>query len=774
MSGLADIADVKPDWSMPENDLSRRYLRLLEAWIPVGVAHYAEWDVRPGCGHFFGGTYWYGMETARTAELCMLAALSPEYREQDVGVSRADLLRMATAALRYLCFTHDTGPDDCVRPSSPWSHEQLVGTKWGERGKDFFRQSQCAWSVAPMARTAFMLRDRLDDDLLAMVARVCEDYVTRFADMEPRNGVYLDTQTEENGWTAWGMTAAALFLARHPDAEQWLDAARRWLLAIALTPQDAFNAGMISDRPVRDYFHKLVTTLPDFWAENHDTAHPTYTASGIGFAGATADLHKLHGRPIPPEIYWNRREVYRTLCRTACDHGSFGAPQGMDWPYLWHVVSHWTHVFAAVHLEDPIGAAMLRRALDTTEKRMADAGGRMVEPRIVEKCAHIQDPMIMVEPSAWSLAGCYASLRFFGPGVDPLSDAEVESALAGTATYPHAGIVQHRHARGQAFFSWRNRIMALPQTREGAYFIGPESVTLLGRPVLKEYPESHRLRSIEVSRRENGFAAALVMERCQDSLRQEVLFASLPEGRILSWERFTALKDGTVEGLDQGALAVTNERFPSFGSNCRGERMLYGPDIERRYESRVESSPDDEAIDRFDHPLWLNVDDRLGIWFAGTGVTQYHNHHVHQPFHAVKDDLILSRLETPRTMRAGDEVACLAALLVLSQPHEETPDETLHVLTGPSDAVALLSGDYLAAANFADTDRELVFAMPAGEGPAPLFAGTRFESDGTRWRYSLDVPANGALFRAGMGVVPAAGPVAYECTECGSVFPVVG
>ncbi len=82
-----------------ENDLSRRYLRMLEAWIPVGVEYFTDWPDRPNCDHFFGGCHWYGNETNAPAEAFALASVSPEYDGKTVGVSRSDLREMAIKGL---------------------------------------------------------------------------------------------------------------------------------------------------------------------------------------------------------------------------------------------------------------------------------------------------------------------------------------------------------------------------------------------------------------------------------------------------------------------------------------------------------------------------------------------------------------------------------------------------------------------------------------------------------------------------------------------------
>ena len=125
-----------------ENPMSRRYLRILEKWVPTGVRYFEEWPDRPNCGHFLGGVHWYGIETIAGAVTFAAAASSPEYNPKVGGCSRIELKRMALKALRYLCFTHDSGPADCIRPSTGMGKPEICGTKWGERGQGFFRESQ--------------------------------------------------------------------------------------------------------------------------------------------------------------------------------------------------------------------------------------------------------------------------------------------------------------------------------------------------------------------------------------------------------------------------------------------------------------------------------------------------------------------------------------------------------------------------------------------------------------------------------------------------------
>ncbi|MDE2724138.1 MAG: hypothetical protein OXI59_12250, partial [Gemmatimonadota bacterium] len=197
MVRMTDITDLQhPHLPDTENEMSRRYLRMIEQWIPTGIAYFADWPDRPNCGHFFGGCHWYGIETISCAETFAYASTSPEYDEASTGVSRDTLREMAIKGVRYLCFTHDSGPEDCVRPSEGLGRTENCGTKWGERGKGFFRESQCGSTVAGLARICLLLRKWIDRETYMMVARVHEDYAARFGNMAPKSGVYTDTQME--------------------------------------------------------------------------------------------------------------------------------------------------------------------------------------------------------------------------------------------------------------------------------------------------------------------------------------------------------------------------------------------------------------------------------------------------------------------------------------------------------------------------------------------------------------------------------------------------
>lgn len=739
-----DTTDLAgPDLPVAENDLSRRYLRIIERWIPVGVEYFAEWPQRPNCGHFFGGAHWYGAESAGPAETFALASVSPEYDAGATGISRRELQQMALMAVRYLCFTHDTGPEDCVRPAEGLGRAENCGTKWGQRGEGFFRESQCGSTVAAIARVCLLLRDQVDDETWMMVARIHEDYAARFGDMAPKSGVYLDTQMEENAWTAFGLASCYLFLSGHERAGDWEANARRWMFSACTAPQDARDFGRVGESTAAALTGKTFTALPDYWAENHGMVHPSYTASGLIFMMAVGCQLGLWGRDLPPELWWNRRRIYENLKAVTDGAGYPQAIQGMDWHYLPTAGAETPHAIASVFFDDPDAAALQRVGLRNCELRQEGNDGRLYDRDLAERAHDQQDPMIMREINIQSAAHLYLLHRLFGPGAEPTPPDELEKRLQGVRLFPHAGFVHHRHTRGQTSLSWRNSIMALPLTREGIYTIAPATDSWLGRPVVRERPDSHRLVSARITEHDDAFAGVLVIDRCQESLRQQVLLASLPDGRMLSWERFVALEAIVLAGLEQGFLRLTNETFPLLGSCSRGVRRLYTPDGARDYHGWLGESEDDDVVDMLGRPGWLNLDDRIGIVFAGPGEAIYHNRHHHRPYRAIADDVVLSRLEGPQELAAGEASEPLTALLIPEQPHEETGHSRLRVLDAPPDIVGMLTGDYLVAANFGDRERDVTLDDPGAES-SWTFTGATAEVLADRVRYSLTLPARSA------------------------------
>ena len=709
-----------------ETPLSRRYLRILENWVHVGLEYYQDWPVRPNCGHFLGGCHWYGSDTAGPVLAFAVAASSPEYDARRAGASRKTLRELALKGIRYLCFTHDTGPADCLRPARGLGRPETWGNKWGERGRGFFPESQCGTNIANLAISAMLLGNLVDDQTWRMLAKIHQDYAERFGTMKPKSGVYTDTQMEENGWTSTGLASVECVLGNSSRAATWAATARRWMFCTATTQQDTKNQAIFDgERTVADCTERVFTTLPDYMAENHGMVHPSYTASSVNFLGKVAIVYGMHGRRVPKHALFNRQVVYDQLKLTTDRNGYLHPVQGMDWPYLSPDPGTGLHATASLLLRDAVAARFERQALELMEGRLLSTGGRMHDKAMAETVHGPQDPLIMRESGVSGVAHTYLLHKLHGDGPKPMSLAETDRRLRGTRVFPHSGFVFHRHRAGQTSMAWRNNIMVLPLNRDGINTVAPAYDSFLGTVRIKGKRGSQDLVSVRVDQQQDGFAVAMTMDRAQGSVRQEVLFAGLPSGVSLSAERFTAREAVTVEGAEQGFLRIVNERFDKLRGNCNGYRVLYLPEHKERFEGGVSTDPNDDVVRGYDHPAWVNVDDRLGIVFLGSGGTVYHNRHYFKVWRAVADDLWLSRIEKRFRVKPDDTITELVALLAPGKSHREMDDLSLTVLSTGRRGAGLIADGHRALASFEAKPVSFAFSVSRRDlKHMPIFEGT--------------------------------------------------
>src|SRR5574341_204144 len=511
--------------------MSRRYLQVLMCWVPVALRAFHGWPERPHCGHFFGGVFWYGLETSGPIATLALVASSPEFDPGLVGCSAAELRQIALQGL--------------------------------------------------------------------MLAAIATDYLGRFGTMAPRSGVYSDTQSEENGWTALGLVASLLLLpatllpATTPTATRWAHV-KRWMFCTATMPQDSANGAAFADgTSVREWCQQTYTLLPDGTAENHGFVHPGYMAAALTLSGAALNLLHLCHQPIPPHLFWHRQDCYNVLKRWCDTAGAPHCPQGMDWPYFDYVEYSFLHATANLYLEDAEAACLERCVLATVERTCAAHDGRLVPAEVAQYCHTFQDPALMQESHAVALAQSYLAHRLLGMGMVPTDQPAMAQRLAGVAVYTHGGLLLHRHIHGQTSLSWRNRTMVLPATPEGMQMIGPQSGTLLADIRVVGQAESTTLVALTIRDAPDRVCVVLVQELAQGSVRRQVLFASLPHGKCLTVERLVARQALTVESLVQGYLSVINDGYFGDYPDLRGQRRLFwdgGVQVWYGYASNTDSA----------------------------------------------------------------------------------------------------------------------------------------------------------------------------------------
>src|SRR5262249_6595562 len=172
----------------------------------------------------------------------------------------------------------------------------------------------------------------------------------------------------------------------------------------------------------------------------------------------------------------------------------------------------------------------------------------------------------------------------------------------------------------------------------------------------------------------------------------------------------------TVEQVVQGRLSVINDGYFGDHPDLRGQRRLFwagGTQLCLGYAS--DSDADDTIIELGDS-RWVNLDDRAGLVFQGSGRTVYRQQHVFPVWRAIEDTLILSLQETPQRYQAGEELARLVAYWCPGQAHQETAQQQLILHASPPETVLIEVDGYLCAGNFGETTVVLPKEMTLSAG----------------------------------------------------------
>jgi hypothetical protein len=521
------------------------------------------------------------------------------------------------------------------------------------------------------------------------------------------------------------------------------------MFCTAAMPQDTHNQALFADgKTVSEIGRRIYTTLPDGMAENHAIVHPSYLSSGVNYMGSTALQYALFGQTPPPHLFWNRGYIYSRLKETSDSLGFAHRVQGMDWPYF-NIGTPTLHAIAGLFLHDREAAYLERVGLDWVEKVQAINRGRILDPEVSEICATQQDPVAVTEYGGSGFAFPYLLHRVYGPGETPCTPEEFLAATKGVRHYPHAGVLFHKHDKGQVSLSWRNQTMVMPLAMDGLELIGSARGSMLASIVVRGHPANEEIVGLRVWNGSDRASAVLSQHLAQGSVARKVFFASLPDGNTLVVERLFARKDITVESLRQGYLHIVNEKFACAGADGRARRTLYYPGGEKTFFGFPSRDPADDLILPLDHPAWVNIDDRMSLFFQGTGATRYTNRHFFKVWHAVADDLELSVQDTAQPYAKDALIGELTTLIVPSQKHGEIAGNPLIIAKTAEGVRAALSGNFLAWVNFGEKPcrTEAFFAAKPG-CDMPVFPGAGVLG-GDGWTYVLKGDAlEGAIVEA--------------------------
>jgi len=727
MKGTGFLASVKAvDPSIgSDNALGLQYYDSMLKWARHADTTFANWDVRVNCGHFFGGCYWYEIETAFTVALYAVLAKYGPYEEEITGVPRERILAHAIAGIRYLGFTHDTGPADCVRVEG--HNPKCSGKKWGGKDDPFFQASQHGRPVSALGMAAWILWDELDDETRKLVASVVTSYAERWSAEMPRTGAYIDTQTEENAWTGQGIYIATCMFPDHPHASKWREAAKVWLMNVRSIPDDRRDLTLIDGKPVNSWV-ETVTTHPDFTVENHGIVHPFYQGLGIAFPAKAALWNSMMGQENVPEwLTWHMPEVYEAMKKVCGSDGQPVPVQGQDWWYEQHPEAAVVHCAMNVYFGDRDAAYLERLCVEYLKKvQDSNAQGRIY---------HSLSDRLSINPTqtigikevyaSYYLTSCYLMHHYSGPGVEPVGESDFVQKYSGVSEFPHGGFVVHRHAGSMTTFSWRNAIMALVMPEDGMWAIVPQNQSYIGEIEAEgmdwERPE---VINSSVSRRDDGFAAIARLARCQGAVRQDVVFVSLPDGSAVYMDSMRALRAVKVDEIKTGLIGVRNEYYSQLADVAGGRRALYSACGEDTAEMNFEET--DDVYYRCEGSNWFNVDDKIGYIIDGSGGILYCNKHRYPKWRGFEDTLVLNYRDEPQRYSRGETIGSTLIVTIPNQEHSATRRYASKVrrVHASREVVGALCGDYLVLGNFHPSRVETEVKIPVlDRADVPVFPG---------------------------------------------------
>jgi len=741
-----------------ENEMSRRIYRILLKWIPFGNQQYEDWDGRQNCGYFFGGSFWYSSDTAFMAAIWAVLSKVGEYDESVSGIPRIILQERAIRALRYIGFTHDTGAVDCVRVKGVLPYTS--GKKWGGQGDSFFMSSQNGKTIANIGYTVWLLWDDLDDETKLLMQNVIASYADRWCDDEPRNGVYYDTQCEENGWTAAGIAAGLALFPEHPHHEDWKAGFEKWTINTITTYKDrlADPSGLIDAAPGNRV--KTVTFHPDYTTENHAFVHPSYLCAGINLRIYHAILSLMGNQEVLPCSLHNNEMLYENTVKRWAQFDGLAVPvQGQDWWYNRQHERQETHAMLNVLHHNADAARFERAAFDSIERlQQSNTKGCLLEEN-GEECVinreHAQFAKDLEHISAVDLTKTYLLHLFGGVGAPPSDPGEMAARLAGVYNYPFGNTIVHRTASTFTSFSWRNNVMALTLPQKGVWSITPLYSSYTGTLRLKNLQSDRKLSNETIIRDvekqnvvpfEDGFSAVVTIARGDRQLLQDVAFIALPNGSSVYIEQFHALKQCCMEEAATGIVGIRNENYTAMPDLAPGRRAVYFNGAPEVFEGFYGRQPN--GIKTYPPQNHINVDHQIGYLLYGSAGVRYVNKHEYPKWKGVEDILIMNDLGNAEWIEGQSH----APFMLVSMPNQSAAEtaeawETSVLMDCDGERVYLLeTGGYLIYANFSDRQQTVTGEHLVRSSSRQLYDGTnRLDRGHVEWTSNIRAYSGGYL-----------------------------
>ncbi len=506
------------------------------------------------------------------------------YDENATGFSRAQMAHINASLIRELAQHHIANTDK----SSWW---------WGD-------EWQSAYWAALAGQGAWLVWDRLPAATQREVANMIVYEANRFLTVPAPYNEFRDTKAEENAWNSRILVLAYCMMPNHPNRAVWEEKANEYMISAFATPQDVSSSRIVDGKPLNQWLQGP-NVHSDYTLENHGFVHPDYTTT-YHHNIQNLPVYAMSGQKIPVSVYFNVKELQDTVSFLTLPNGWTYYPQCTDWNNYRHDATMMAQSPNSV-LPNAVGARCLRWVLDFLKYADSlDAGkpSRNLFRGLNFNCCPLD-----------TMTHIYLMHYLFGPGAEPLSDAQARRQLAGTRLLEQGKCVICRSENAMASFSWFDtgrRIMACvtPMTKQG--IVIPKYRSLIG--IIGDKMDAAEITNQKTEMLPGGgFSAAVDIKRGPElAVDEKVRMLALPDGRVIYVEWFGSIPGG-VE-VRTGLLFFENNPFWLHGVLPRIDYAggaWQGPADPKATPSQPVRLPAESG-------QWLNISDKFGIVLRGS------------------------------------------------------------------------------------------------------------------------------------------------------------
>ncbi|MBE6551018.1 MAG: hypothetical protein E7665_02660 [Ruminococcaceae bacterium] len=736
-----------------ETSQMKQIYTMTERSVRFLIKNFHKWDKRDDCGYFFKGNYWYGQDQNMSVFVTSFLAKFGDLNEYLCGITRKELTDISVQAIRYACLTHEFGPEDCVRNTD---HGMLA--KWGcdsttseSPEAKYFQGTQVGSRLPLLALAAWFLWDELDGEIRQYIYDIMTDYAERWSSVEPRDGAFFDTQTEENGWTALGISAAAYIFADDPRSAKWREAAIKWMLNSSCTPKDMFTSARTSDGvPLRSRI-KTITLLPDYTTENHSFVHPNYLCTPMEYRITMGLLAMLSGKGEIPGIRHNLDNIYKeAFMLWVSEDGGMIPVQSQDWWYFRTENHLAAHTIMNLLFESEYAAYLEKITIDTLEAVQSGHENGTFISNEPDKCIISSANQTMNEMEivySVFLIHTYLWHMCLGEGKAPVEKDQYEEHVKAVKHYNNGGSVIQRTENSFSCFSYRNVALAavFPKSKLWSITVPPCSTFGAmnfkggcdGNPGWANTGAVRFTENVRIRDDKDCFSASCRIDRGLGQIEQRVSFVSLPNGNAVYFQRVKALKDCEITEFTSGLVGVRNEYYKNLPQYAKGHRTiktdLYNP-IEMKGYVGGEDIPH-----IFKNASVVSIDDEISYILCGSKEVRYTEHHNYPKWKGIEDFLILNMHEDV-TLKAGEELPYFSMIFLPNAPYEKAESIRESMSRSVSaEHECIIAEDTLYYSSFSDDKKVITAEFEINTEMIPLFEGKISFRDGVySWTNELN------------------------------------